>query len=305
MLHTEANIETGSEPASYAMLRSRARRALDRAESKKAEKLFEWALVEARRRGDPALQERAYCNLIMAANTAGAGDRHIPGARAILKQSLDPETRFLAAYNLAFAFDNNGARRKARFYAQLAWRQAEELGDPAAGGAAAYQLGKLWLGDSRLQRAQRWIETSIELLSRLSDSQDHALGNSTLGYCLALQQQPTRALALLEASAEAVTRTGCRLYEPSVRLNFGFALLEMTDFERAGGQAERVLSLPVSPSQRKYALYLAGEALSILGHRDQARERFGQLQQEFYPQLPSLADELAANCTHGFIGWLA
>ncbi len=305
MLHTEANIERGSEPVSYARLRSRARRALDRGEYKKAKKLFEWALVEARRQGDTPLQERAYCNLIMAANAAGTADRHIPGARVILGQSADPEARFLAAYNLAVAFDTGGVRSKARFYAQIAGQQAEELGDPVAGGGVAYLLGKLWLGDSRLGRAQRSIERSIELLSQGSGTRDHALENSTLGYCLALRREPARALALLESSARAINRTGCRLYEPVVRLNCGYALLEMEDFERAGDQGERVLRLPGSPIQRKYALYLSGEASSTLGYRDLARERFGQLQDEFYPQLTTLADELAANCTHGFIGWLA
>ena len=305
MLYTEVNIERGSEPACYAGLRSRARRALEKAEYRKAEKLFEWAVVEARRQGDAALEERAYCNLIMAANSAGTADRYIPGARAILGQSTDPEARFLAAYNLALAFDCSGARRKARFYAQLAWRQAGELGDGVAGGTAAYHLGKLWLGDSRLRRAQRWIETSIELFDRLSDAHSYALEYSTLGYCLTLQEQTGRALALLEASAEAVSLTGCRLYEPAVRLNFGFAMLEMEDFESACDQAERALSVPGSPLHRKYALYLSGETSSALGYRELARERFGQLQREFYPQLPTLADELAANSTQGFIGWLA
>ncbi len=305
MLHTEVNFERESEPAAYALLRDRARRALEAAEHKKAEKLFEWALVAAQRQGDAALQERAFCNLIMAANVAGAADRYVPGARAILGQSTGPGTRFLAAYNLSLVFDCQGVRRKARFYAQVAGRLAEELGDPAAGGTVAHHLGKLWLGESRLQEAQRAFETSIELLDRLADAPDHPLGDSTLGYCLALQRQFGRALALLESSVEAVTRSGCRLYEPAVRLNFGFALLEMEDFERADDQATRALSLTGSRLQRKYTLYLAGETASALGHRELARERFAQLQQEFYPQWPSLADELAANSTLGFVGWLA
>ncbi len=305
MLQVETNIERQSDPGSYATLKRRARRALDQAEFQKAEKLFEWAYVEATRRHDTALQERAYCNLTMAANASGSADRFLAGTRAILANSADPETRFLAAYNLAFVFDHRGARRKARFYAQVACRQAGALDDTLPAAAAAYNLGRLWLGESRLQLAQGSIEASLELLDERSDADNHALESSTLGYCLTLLRQRRRALALLETSTEAITRAGCRLYEPPVRLNFGFALLEMADVERANHQAERALSLLCGSFDRKYALYLSGETSSILGHAGAARERFSQLQQEFYPQMPTLADELVANRTHGFISWLA
>ncbi len=305
MLQTAANFERAPWAGSYATLRDRARQALDRAEYKKAEKLFEWAYVEATRRRDPALQERAYCNLTVAAHATGSAERYLAGIRAILGTGTDRMARFLAAYNLAFVFEHHTARRKARFYAQVACQQAAALDDTLPAAAAAYNLGRLWLGESRLERAQRSIETSIELLDERSDALNHALETSTLGYCLALMGQKRRALALLEASVAAITRAGYRLYEPAVHLNFGFALLEMADFERAHHHAERALEVPCDRPDRKHALYLSGEAASILGRRVTARERFGQLQDEFYPQIPNLADELAANPTYGFICWLA
>ncbi len=305
MIQVEQVLERGSRPDAYTALKSRARRALDRADFRTAETLFEWAYDEARRQGDLPLMERAYCNLTMVANATGSADRYLEGTRAILGRSTDPEARFLAAYNLAFVFDNQGARRKARFYAQVACQQAAALEDTLPAAAASYNLGRLWLGESRLQQAQRAIEASLGLLDERADLHNHALETSTLGYCLTLLKRRRRALALLEASAEAIARSDYLLYEPAVRLNFGFALLEMGDVERARRQAERALSLPCGCLDRKYALYLAGETSGILGQSDAARERFRQLGAEFYPGIPNLADELTAHRTHGFISWLA
>ena len=305
MFQTRDTIKQESRSDSYAALKNRAWQALDRAEFKKAEKLFEWAYVEAGRRNDTALQERALCNMAAVAIPAGSGARYLGEIRAILGRSSDPETRFLAAYNLAFLFELKGALRKALFYAQIAGHQATALEDTLPAAAASYSLGKLWLGESRLQRAQRSIETSIELLDERSERHNHALETSTLGYCLALLGKTRRALALLESSTAAIADLDCRLYEPAARLNFGFALLEMNELERSHHQAERVVSLPCGPLDRKYALYLSGETASMLGRPGVARERFGKLQDEFYPQIPNLAAELAANHTHGFISWLA
>lgn len=305
MFQTRDAIQQESRSDSYAALKNRAWQALDRAEFKKAEKLFEWAYVEAERRHDTALQERALCNMAAAAIPAGTGARYLGEIRAILGRSADPETRFLAAYNLAFFFELKGALKKALFYAQIAGRQAAALEDTLPAAAAAYSQGKLWLGESRLQQAQRSIETSIELLDERSERRNHALETSTLGYCLALLGKKRRALALLESSTAAIADLACRLYEPAARLNFGFALLEMDELESAHRQAERALGLPCSPGDRKYALYLSGETASMLGQLDTAQEQFGQLQEEFYPQLPDLACELASNHTHGFISWLA
>ncbi len=289
----------------YTALKSRAWKALDRAEFKKAEKLFEWALVEARQRGDVSLQERAMCNLTAPAIATGTAMRYLGELRQILGSSADPKARFLAAYNLAFIFDHQEAPRKALFYAQVAYQQSEALEDTASAAIAAYYLGKLWLGESRLQDAQRSMETSIELLDRRSETSSRALETSTLGYCLALLGEKRRALARLEASTTSIADIDCRLYEPASRLNFGFALLEMGEAEHAQYQAEQALSRPCVPLDRKYALFLAGETANLLGQPDAADQRFRQLQEEFFPEIPDLARELAANHISGIISWLA
>ncbi len=306
MIHALDEIETAPEVVDpYATLQRRARRALDQAELQKAAKLFEWAYVEARRQGDPALEERAYCNMALSAVTTGSATRYLGGLKTIAGGSEDPETRFLAAYDLATVFDNSSDRQEARFYAEIARQLAATSSDPFPRAAASYLLGKLWLGDCRLQPAQRSIEDSIELLDRRGDAQNYALENSTLGYCLMLMGQPVRALTLLEASLRAITGAGSRLYEPAARLNLGFALLEAEDFEGAHLQAEDALALPCGPLDRKYALYLAGETANYLGEFDLAGDRFRRLQEEFFPEMPSLAGELLANPIHGAISWLA
>ncbi len=300
---TSAPVESAVDP--YSALNGRARRALARAEFRKAEKLFEWAYVEARRRGAPGLEERAFCNRAVAAATNGSIERYLPGMRAILARSPERENRFLAAYDLAMILETGGFRDQARFFARIAVQLAADLDQPLNASAALFQLGKLRLGDSRLQRAQRAIEEAIRLLGPEADPVVLALQSSVLGYCLARLEQPSRAIALLEGSVDTIDRCGYRLYEPAARLNLGFSLLEMEEFEGAGEQAERILSLSCCRSDRKYALYLAGETSGYLGEFDLARDRFRRLQEEFFPEIESLADELCATPTHGVISWLA
>ncbi len=305
MTYAVTSVEAESEAGPYSALKSRANRALARAEFRQAEKLFEWAYVEARRSGDPALEERAFCNCAVVAAANGSAERYLPGLRTILESSPERENRFLAAYDLTMVLETRGARGEARSFARTAARLAATLDQPLNGSAALFQLGKLWLGDSRLRRAQRSIEEAIGLLGPDADAVVLALQSSCLGYCLARLDQPQRALALLEGSVDVIDRSDCRLYEPAVRLNLGFSLLEMEDFESAGDQAERVLGLSCYPSDRKYALYLAGETSGYLGEFDRARDRFRRLQEEFYPEMESLADEFCAVPTHGVISWLA
>lgn len=298
--------ETGHarETETYADLRNRALRALARDEIQKAEKLSEWAYNEARLSNNSELMERAYCNRAMVANINGDASRFIRGLRTIVSQSQDPGSRYLAAYNLAGVFQDQRLNRKARFYAEVAFQQAEGVEDPMIA-AAAHMLGLLWLADSRFQRAQKWIETSLEILELSEASQIMAMKKSTLGYCLALMNQPGPALAVLESSVGAITHSPCRLYEANTRLNFGFSLLEMGQVEWAADQALLALEAVRQGPTRKYALFLLGESLAYLHRPKAARAAFQQLQQEFFPGVAGLADELLANRIHGVISWLA
>ena len=294
-----------SENDTYGQLRSRAVAALVCGEVDRAEKLFEWAHTEARRSRDPVLVERAFCNRCMVANVRCEATRFIPDLRKIVSESDDPEARYLAAYNLANAFGEERLNRKARFYAEIALQEAGRLESRHLAAGASYALGLLWLGDSRLQRAQRWIEKSMELLECEAESPTLALEGSSLGYCLTLMRQPRRALNLLENGVDTISRSRSRLYESYARLNFGFALLEMGEAEGAGAQAHQVLESGCQHHERKYSLYLAGEALACLDRLRPAREAFRILQEEFFPGIPDLADELLTHRTHGVISWLA
>lgn len=109
----------------------------------------------------------------------------------------------------------------------------------------------------------------------------------------------------MRESAEFLSAKSCPRYENATRLNFGFSLLELEDFDTALEQAVEVLASKSRPLQRKSALYLAGEAYSYLGLADLAREYFVTLQQEFYPHTPSLVDTLQAVRTHRLVTWFA
>ena len=296
------DLDSASE--SYVDLRSKAHQALEDGHFSRASKLFEWSLTEARRLGDPLLIERARCNRAAAAIELGMAAPVLGELQEVLASSRDLGSRFLAAHLLASAFTVQGMSTETERYVRLAQELAQRMGRPNEMGSSSMKLGLLYLGGSRPQEAQRHIERAVQELTEGSP-EALALARSNLGYCLCQIGRSRRGFRLLEEGAETLAELRYGLYEKSARLNLGFALIDREEFEAALDQADRVLSLTCAAYERKYALYLAGEACTAMDLRERAREHFSLLQREFYPEMPFLIEMLMSVGTHRLVSWHA
>ncbi|HVG09272.1 MAG TPA: tetratricopeptide repeat protein [Thermoanaerobaculia bacterium] len=289
--------------AVYWDLFERACRSVQRAELAEAETVFLEACREARRESLPRLVDRAYCNwaAIRIERGTPAGIRE--GLSRVLGGSDDPRARQLAAYNLASLYQDRAPLRIMRFYAEAASRLAESTGDGRP--AAAHLLGLNAMKEGRLPDAIRSFRHALAI-SLGEDLPQHAtIAMSTLGYCLSLRGARDEGRRLLEESLAALRGLECSFYEPSLRLNLGFAALEMGEPDRALHQGMTVLGLPSYRDEGRFARYLAGEACAQQGQEREAGEHFDLLQKTYYPQYPDLTQILLLYRTHRLLNWLA
>jgi tetratricopeptide (TPR) repeat protein len=280
--------------------------ALNDARLSEAAEAFARARSEALRHRLP-LADRAYCNW--------AGVRHVQdrtkglekGLSRILGGSEDPRARQLAAYYLACIHWSQKNLKTARFYGQMAVRLAESLGATPSRVAGTHLLGLVWLAESRLDEARACFQQSVDVSA--GQVHPHAvMAKSTLGYCLSLQGRRREGLAHLEGALLDLMDLDCLIYEPSMRLNLGFALLEGGDLDGAIAQGQAALDLLERQGSRmdaKFAYYLLGEGHAQRGAGRQAEEYFEILQKTWYPQYPELAQVLLACRTYPLLNWLA
>lgn len=281
--------------------------ALNAARFSEAEEAFARARSEALRHRLP-LVDRAYCNW--------AGIRHVQERRTGLEKGLsrilggseDPRARQLAAYYLACIHWSQRNLKSARFYGKMAVRLAESLEVTASRIAGVHLLGLVWLAESRLEEARACFQEAVDLSAGQGMHPHAVMAKSTLGYCLALQGRRREGLDHLEQALIDVVDLDCRIYEPSLRLNLGFALLEGGDLDGAIAQGRAALDLLEEQGSRvdaKFAYYLLGEGHAQRGAGGQAEEYFEILQKTWYPQYPDLAQTLLACRTYPLLNWLA
>ncbi|HEX5716728.1 MAG TPA: hypothetical protein VF179_11265, partial [Thermoanaerobaculia bacterium] len=159
--------------------------------------------------------------------------------------------------------------------------------------------------EGRFPDAVRSFQRALEISLRHDLPQHAAVAMSTLGYCLTLKGAKDEGRRLLEESLATLRALDCSFYEPALRLNLGFAELELGEPDRALHQGLTVLGLPTYRHEGKFARYLAGEACAQLGHEREAGEHFDLLQKTYYPQYPDLTEILLLYRTHRFLNWLA
>lgn len=278
--------------------------ALNEARLSEAAEAFARARSAALRHGLP-LVDRAYCNW--------AGIRHAQDRRTGLEKGLsrvlggseDPRARQLAAYYLACIHWSQKNLKSARFYGSMAVRLAESLELIPSRVAGVHLLGLVWLAESRLEEARACFQEAVDLSAGQGMHPHAVMAKSTLGYCLALQGRRREGLGHLE---EALVALDCPLYEPPMRLNLGFALLEGGDLDGAIVQGRAALDLLERQGSRvdaKFAYYLLGEGYAQSGAGGQAEECFEILQKTWYPQYPELVRTLLACRTYPLLNWLA
>jgi tetratricopeptide (TPR) repeat protein len=272
-----------------------------------AAEAFARARAEALRRRLPFV-DRAYCNWAAIRHVQDRTTGLEKGLSRILGGSQDPRARQLAAYHLACICCSQKNLKRARFYGKMAVRLAESLGVISGRIASVHLLGLAWLAESRLKEACACFKEALDLSAGQEEQSHTVMTKSTLGYCLSLQGRQREGLSLLEEALVDLADLDCRAYEPSLRLNLGFALLEGGDLEGAIAQGRAALQLleeQGSKGDAKFAYYLLGEGHAQRGAGRQAEEYFEILQKRYYPQYPGLAQMLLACRTSPMLNWLA
>lgn len=293
--------------SSYWTLHEQGATALYDARLAEADEAFLAAHREAKGQRCLALADRAYCNWV-AVQIERDRPADVRGLSAILGQTEDPKARRLAAYYLSIYYQHQGRFQGARFYADMSNRLAESLGDRRAQASSLHRLGLLSLRQSRLREAKKSLWRSMEISVQEGASAALVITMSTLGYCLSLVGDYSESRWLLEETLNAIaTAPSCKVYEPSIRLNLGFASLEWGDCDQALDHAKAALAATEErklATEAKFIYYLLGEAYVQVGASRDAKDCFEILEREYYPQYPGLSDLLLSCRTSQFLNWL-
>jgi tetratricopeptide (TPR) repeat protein len=294
--------------SSYWDLHEQAVDAFRRGKLAESEEAFALNQRRARENQLPGLADRAYCNwaAIRLERNQLAGLR--PGLSRVLGESSDLKARQLAAYNLATCYRLQGNLRGARFYAEMAGRLAETLGDEQVQASSLHCLGLLWIAESRLETARDCLRKSLELRVKQEMSVHTALTISAYGYCAALLGDWAESLWLMDESQAALETLPCGIYEPAIRLSLGFAHLERGESEEAldqGLTALKVIDHLKVADEEKFARYLVGESLAQKGDVQEALDHFEILQKTFFPEHTDLPEVLVSVRTSQWLNWLA
>lgn len=286
----------------YEELRNGAVAAIRRGELQEALEHFESALDVARRIGDSDLVGRAFCNVAGVRISLGPCDEIFPELRRILTRNGDPENCRLAAYNLARAYEHKKEYKKGLFYARITMERTQALSEPRPDWLATShnQIGNLLVAESFFSDAAEHYRTALKVLPAESGML-HALLEQNIGYCRLMMGEPRDALGLLYPSLRTLR------HDPNLglqaRLDVALALIEVGKHHHAIRHAGVALSTAEKlgrTDQSKNALYLLGEAATMLGDEDLARSYFNRLEQ-FFPDTPFLTDFLLATDVRGMI----
>jgi tetratricopeptide (TPR) repeat protein len=187
-------------------------------------------------------------------------------------------------------------------------RLAESLGDPGGQASSLHLLGLMSLQEGRHGDARESLRKSLEISVRQGMGPHLSIITSTLGYCLSLTGDRCESRWLLEEAARLMgTAASWKVYEPSIRLNLGFASLEWGDCDEALDHARAALAAAGERERipdAKFIYYLLGEAYAQMGANRDAKDCFSILEKEYYPQYPGLSDLLLSSRTSQFLNWL-
>jgi len=263
---------------------------------------FEDAEAIARELGDPSGADRAWlnrCAVLIAMQRAEDLDLQVlHRLRQILMAGNEPANCWLAAYNMAQAYELTKDYRKGTFYAQIA-RDRAQVNDCPEWLASSYnQLGNLLLAESRFSEAYDAYRQALGLLPEEAEdtpSLRRAAIHDNLGYaCIVLDRQ-REGFRLLYSSLRMLRSLGNQREQVFPRLSLCFAHLEADrpkDALRHGVCALALAEQAEEPVSIKYALFLLGEATQLLGDVELARKHFSRLQARFFPENEDLPDLL-------------
>lgn len=232
--------------------------------------VLEEAVVLAERSGDRELLDRTRCNRAAVAIELGEGAHALQGLREILLAQRSSATAFLAAYNLAEAYQLERQHRKALFYAQIAHERARATERSGWIASSLNRLGNLHVALNQLGAAREAYTSASELVPA-SDARRFCPILQNLGYVDALEGDCVTGLGRLYAALRGLR--AAEISSPLIHLDLAWTLLQVGRADHARRHADRALRLAQSQRRaeshraetRKAALLLAGQAARELG----------------------------------------
>lgn len=247
--------------------------------------------------GDGRAADRAYANrcAVLIAVDRGLAPESLQRLREILMAGDDAVTSWLAAYNVARAYEFMKEHRKGLFYARIALDRARVLESSDWVASSRNQIGNFLLAESRFDAACTEYEEALELLADEPPSVRRAKIYDNLGYALAVSSHGLDGLRLLYRSLRILRSLGARREQIFPHLDLCFALLDLGRFRHAVRHGLRALALAEEAGEEdstKHALFLLGEAAQQTGDPAMAREHFERLQERYFPEASYLPDVL-------------
>jgi tetratricopeptide (TPR) repeat protein len=268
--------------------------ALEAGRLEEARASFAAALAAARALGDAELVDRAFCNEAAVAISLGDVEAPVAPLRDVLMRNQSPSNCFLAAYNIARAYELRKDHKKGLFYARIARDRAETLAHREWLASAWNQIANFLLGDSFFEEAAATYRRAVALLPGIESSRQ-LVYLANLAYCDLLLGRLRSGVSMLYDCLRTARRRGWRRGEMIAHVDLCYAHLELgrvRDAERHGRRGLALAEAGGEPDWVKNALYLLGEVAVVGGAMHEGRSRFEQLQRRFYPEQPFLSDFL-------------
>ncbi len=253
------------------------------------------ALAHAGRTGDEAFVDWIVASRASVAVELGASDAELLELKEILLRRTDPPTAFRAAYALAIAFDLRRDMRKALFYARIAGRHAEELGDPACLASTSNHLGAVLAASSRFEEAAEAFRQALTWNAKERGDSEvwRAQATDNLGYCLIALDRAEEGMAMVHGALDTLRKRNAShlLVYPLMDLCFGYLKSDRFAEARFFGEAALERLEAIGPtgdvSAEKNLLYLLGEACHLAGDESDAEVYFDRLARH-YPEFKNL-----------------
>ena len=278
----------------YELERARGLAALEAGSLDEARECFAAALAAARELGDPELVDRAFCNEAAVAISLGEIDAPVAPLRQILLRNHSAANCYLAAYNIARAYELRKDHKKGLFYARIARDRAESLAHREWLASAWNQIANFLLGDSFFEEAASTYRRAVALLPGIETSRQ-LVYLTNLAYCDLMLGRMRNGVAMLYRCLRTARRRGWRRGEMIAHVDLCYAHLELGRLREAEKHGRKGLALAEASSEPdwvKNALYLLGEVAVVAGAAPEGRSRFEELQRRFYPDQPHLSDFL-------------
>lgn len=286
-----------AEPAANARSAAEASRRdalshLEKGEFAAALLCYDAALASARETDEPAFVDWIYvCRAAAAAETGPASDELVELKRILLR-TREPQTAFRAAYSSAAIYRLRKERNKVFFYANLARRHAEEIGDPRLIGACLNEVGNALAADSRFEEAAEAYRTALERTRAEASllSVSRAQWSDNLGYCHIALDRVAEGLALVHGALDTLEKEAARGFTVYPLLDLCFGYLKQDRFEEARWFGEEGLSRVAVAGDleaEKNLLYLLGEACHLSADAPAAQGYFDRLA-HLYPDFKNL-----------------